>query len=368
MKELQVRELKPIELPQLPIKPLVSVLVANYNYAKYIGKAIESALDQTYPNLEIIVCDDGSTDNSCKVVDAYVQKDSRVKLVRKQNGGVSSALNAAYRESSGEIICILDADDIWMPNKLPKVLEAFQSDSQCGFVIHNVIQIDGHGQFIKRTPMLSNLASGWMAPLALENGGRVQNTPPASALCFRREVTDLIFPINEVFLRNADGLILSLALLVTLIVPISEVLSMYRLHGANLTGALSATADAFELGKNELESIHREQKKFLKNVCNAEIAEKLSGLESSLTYLRYCYLVSRLKGAPKPESKEIHQQLVAHPQFGRPVIERSLLRWGEYLPNDIFAALFHFAYGSSQLKRLVKLIFEAVFNMGYTRR
>ena len=104
MKALQTEKLQPIELPRLPDNPLVSVLIANYNYARYIGEALESVLCQTYPHLEAIVCDDGSTDNSCEVIEAYVQKDPRLKLIRKENGGQSSALNVAYRESNGKIV------------------------------------------------------------------------------------------------------------------------------------------------------------------------------------------------------------------------------------------------------------------------
>ena len=363
MEKLQTKEFKPIELPQLPHNSLVSVLIANYNYARYIGEAIESVLNQTYPHFEIIVCDDGSTDNSCEVVEAYAQSVPRLKLLHKQNGGVASALNAAYQQSSGQLICLLDADDVWMANKLQRVIEAFKSDTKCGFVIHNVIQIDGHGKFIKPTPMFSKLASGWMAKLALENGEFVETPiPPSSALCFRRQVTDLIFPINEAFVKNADGLINGLALFATVIVPVSEVLSMYRLHGANITGTLSATADTLESGQNARERIHQEQRRFLIAVYGVQVAEKLTDLKVSLSYLSTRYLLSRLKGAPKSESREAHRQLVAHPQFGQSVIQRWLL-WGEYLPDSIFAALFHFVYGSSRLKRLVKLVFGGVLNM-----
>src|SRR6266852_6280716 len=90
--------LKPVELAPLCENPLISLLTANYNYARYLGEAIESALGQTYTNFELIVCDDGSTDNSCEVAEHYVRRDPRVRLVRKQNGGQVSATNAAYRE------------------------------------------------------------------------------------------------------------------------------------------------------------------------------------------------------------------------------------------------------------------------------
>src|SRR5713226_9489377 len=99
------QRLKPIALPPLGDNPLVSILTANYNYARFIGDAIESAQNQTYTNWEMIVCDDGSTDDSCELVERYMQRDPRVRLVRKQNGGQTSAANAAYRECHGQIVC-----------------------------------------------------------------------------------------------------------------------------------------------------------------------------------------------------------------------------------------------------------------------
>src|SRR5438132_1625714 len=104
-------KLSPVFLPPLPQRPLVSVLVANYNYGAYVGQAIESVLGQTYGDFEVIVCDDGSTDNSCEVIGRYVRQDPRVKLVRKANGGMASSWNVAYRHSRGEVLCPLDSDD-----------------------------------------------------------------------------------------------------------------------------------------------------------------------------------------------------------------------------------------------------------------
>ena len=87
--------LHPIELRPLPAEPLVSILVSNYNYARYIGESLQSALEQTYSNIEIIVCDDGSTDESVRVIEEYQRKDPRVQLIRKANGGQASGFNAA---------------------------------------------------------------------------------------------------------------------------------------------------------------------------------------------------------------------------------------------------------------------------------
>ena len=364
--ELAIREFKPIELDQLPDKPLVSVLIPNYNYAKYIGEALESLLCQTYSHFEAIVCDDGSTDFSCEVVEVYMQIDSRIKLIRQQNGGVASAINAAYRVSCGQIVCLLDADDLWIPNKLQKVVNACQTNSQAGFIIHNAIVVDGNKKCIQSKPMLKQLASGWIASSTLDNGGVAADIPPASALSFRREVADLIFPINETFTRNADNLILSLAVLLTIVVPVAETLTLYRLHGKNLSGTLSVTIEDFQKGQHIFERVHQEQKRFLTNVFDRKTADRLKELTFSFAYLQNTYLLTRLKSESNSSSREVHGQLIAHPQFGKSPIDRWLLRRGEDLPIALFNLLFHFAYGSSWLKRLVKQVITRLPNASYT--
>jgi glycosyltransferase involved in cell wall biosynthesis len=346
--------MQPVQLPPLPDKPLVSVLIPNYNYANYIGDALESVLRQTYTNFEVIVCDDGSTDNSCEVVNNYIQKDSRIKLLRKQNGGQVSAWNVAYRESKGQIICFLDADDIWSNNKLQKAVEAFISAPTCGFVFHNVIQVDVDGKSLKSKPMFSKLASGWMAPFALENGGFIDNIPPTSALCFRREITELILPMNED--RNCDATLRNLASFVTCMKPLPQVLSKYRLHGGNIMAGSSISADFLERELARSELIHQEVKQFLRRFYGAEVTEKLTDIKHRLTYCHNRYLLGRLRGSPKLESREAHRRLVSHPQFGWSGPEGWLLKWGEYLPDSAFMMLFHQVYGSGRLKAVARLI------------
>ncbi|MBF2016559.1 MAG: glycosyltransferase [Rivularia sp. T60_A2020_040] len=356
MLENHDEKFKPLELPELIDEPLVSVLIPNYNYAHYIGDALESVLHQTYSNFEVIVCDDGSTDNSCEVVNTYIQKNSRIKLVRKSNGGPASAWNAAYRESKGEIICLLDADDIWLHDKLQKVINAFHSQPNCGLVFHNVIQIDRQGELIKHQPMLSKFAEGWTAPFALKNGGFVDNIPPTSALSFRREVTELLLPMNETFLRNVDAVVRNLAAFVTLMQPIPEILSKYRIHGSNIMAASSLKADFLEKELARSELVHQEVEQFVRSFHGAEIAEKLASVKCRLTYCHNKYLVSRLTNAPKSERTEAHRQLISHPEFAWSGMEGFLLKRGEYLPNVLFKALFNQIYGSGELKQIVRIL------------
>src|SRR5260370_40785973 len=90
------------------VQPLVSIVVNNFNYGRFIGAAIDSALAQSYTRVEIIVVDDGSTDNSRDVISGYGDK---VCAVFKQNGGQASAVNAGFRASHGSVGIFLDPDD-----------------------------------------------------------------------------------------------------------------------------------------------------------------------------------------------------------------------------------------------------------------
>ncbi len=360
MQDFPIDNLQPIKLPPLDEEPLVSVLVPNYNYAKYIGATIESVLCQTYPHFEIIVCDDGSKDDSCAIIRSYAAKDSRVKLISKSNGGVASALNAAYQESGGEIICLLDADDIWMNRKLEQAVGKFKSDSQSGFVIHNVIQINSEGELIKPTPMYKHLASGWMASYALQNGGFVDNIPPASALSLRRQVAEYIFPLNEEFKRNADSLIFRLAPFMTRIGALGEVLSKFRLHGGNITSVATATTEFMQRELVTLDLVHQQQKKFLNDIYGIAIAQKLTDLKYSFVVCHAEYLLTRLLHKSKLERKQAHQRLLKHPQFNKQfqgyLPQKYLLQSAEYLPQVLFNTFYQQLYGATRLKRVARLL------------
>lgn len=97
---------------------LVSVLINNINYGKYLGECIDSVLSQTYKDFELIIVDDGSTDESSLLLDQYSAVDQRIKVIKKENGGQLSAFNAGFCASKGEIIFFLDADDLYTKNYL----------------------------------------------------------------------------------------------------------------------------------------------------------------------------------------------------------------------------------------------------------
>lgn len=108
--------------------PCVSIIVATYNVEKWLPKCIDSLLEQTYGNIQLILVDDGSTDGSGKICDEYAEQDSRVEAVHQKNGGLSRARNAGIELASGDFLCFVDGDDFCEKDMLQIAMENFNND------------------------------------------------------------------------------------------------------------------------------------------------------------------------------------------------------------------------------------------------
>ena len=120
--------------------PKVSVIVPVYNTEKYLPRCIESILAQTFTDFELILVNDGSTDKSGKICDEYAKKDSRIVVIHKENGGVSSARNKGIEISQGELISFIDADDWITPLYLSDLITDITS-SFTDIVLHGRINV-----------------------------------------------------------------------------------------------------------------------------------------------------------------------------------------------------------------------------------
>lgn len=131
---------------------LISIIIPAYNVAPYIGRCLESVLCQTYQSLEIIVVDDGSNDDTGAIIDTYAKKDSRIIIIHKENGGVSSARIAGISIAKGDYIGFVDGDDYVEPEMFAKLLEnalRYNADiSHCGY---QMIFPDGHIDYYYNT-------------------------------------------------------------------------------------------------------------------------------------------------------------------------------------------------------------------------
>jgi glycosyltransferase involved in cell wall biosynthesis len=258
------------------------VLVTNYNYARFLGLALDSVLNQTYRNLEIIVCDDGSTDDSRQLLAEYGRANSRIKVRYRKNGGQPAAMNDAFLHSQGEIVCLLDADDLFEPTKLEKVIEKFRSDASLGIVGNSVKVIDAEGRLIRT---IDYNEEGYLGP-SIYRLRKKNITPPCSGLSFRRQILAEIFPLPEVLRIAADGAIVGPAVNLSVMGIIKEPLSSWRIHGENNAadgGSLPQLSTAWlERNLRHSEALHRQIGEFVSQKLG--IAYDTSGFRPVIEY------------------------------------------------------------------------------------
>lgn len=111
------------------MNPLVSVIIPVYKTEEYLTQCVDSVLGQTYQNLQIILVDDGSPDNAPAMCDAYAQRDSRVEVIHKENGGLSDARNAGKAVAKGQYLTFLDSDDIWAPETVEHMVQIARKEN-----------------------------------------------------------------------------------------------------------------------------------------------------------------------------------------------------------------------------------------------
>ena len=163
---------------------LVSAIIPAHNAGKFIQKTLDSITKQTYANLEIIIVDDGSQDDTAEIVMYNLKKDKRIKFIRQPNLGVSAARNLAIEHSKGEFIAPCDADDIWYPQKIEKQIRCITgSDDNVGLVYVWTERIDEYDQVIspgKKYDIQGNV----IKPLLFTNFLGGGSTPLIKRECF----------------------------------------------------------------------------------------------------------------------------------------------------------------------------------------
>jgi glycosyltransferase involved in cell wall biosynthesis len=213
-------------------QPLVSIIINNYNYESYLPQAIESALNQNYPNVEIIVVDDGSTDQSRTVLQQY-EDDHRIYLLLKENGGQSSALNSGFEKSSGEIICLLDADDVFLPEKVTQVVQAFAADTTVQWCFHCLSLVGIDQTLLPQTP-IERSTGKWDYRHAIAHGQQMPYIPTAtSGLCFRRTFLAKICPLPEAIRITSDNYLKFIASALGKGYFLNQPLAIQKIHDRN---------------------------------------------------------------------------------------------------------------------------------------
>ncbi len=142
--------------------PLISILVPVYNVEKYVCECIDSIIAQTYKNLEIILVDDGSTDQSGAICDEYAQKDSRIKVIHQENKGLAAVRNVAVATATGEYVGFVDSDDFVALDMYEKMLNLSQNKN-ADIVMCNIAYTDEKGTLIPNNKSAKNITSNEMS-------------------------------------------------------------------------------------------------------------------------------------------------------------------------------------------------------------
>jgi glycosyltransferase involved in cell wall biosynthesis len=177
----------------------VSIIINSYNYENFIAEAVNSALAQTYPQIEIIVVDDGSTDETWKLLKSY---GDQIKVIRTENHGQSSAFNVGFEQSKGDIICFLDADDVFHQEKVQQIVDIFAQYPHIGWCFHSLILVQKNtGKWLGQHGETGSRLCDFRQDLKI---GRLPfYPPPTSCLCLKRELLKQILPIKLTFLKTA---------------------------------------------------------------------------------------------------------------------------------------------------------------------
>jgi glycosyltransferase involved in cell wall biosynthesis len=256
-------------------EPLVSIIINNYNYDRFLSRTIDSALAQTYSNIEVIVVDDGSTDESRCIISSYGRQ---IIPVLKANSGQSSSFNEGFQASKGEIISFLDSDDLFHPEKIEKIVSFFVQNNLIDLpaIFHNLFEAIDEKGVPTADFSLNSYCSDW-SDLARIRGDRHYTvgdpyffdgeinkvcTPdqvcefvaryrfvpfigmPSSSVCISRTLADRLFPlpVYDYYKTNADNLMVRAASLLGSVYSTSLTLTQYRLHGSNAWLGKKATA------------------------------------------------------------------------------------------------------------------------------
>jgi glycosyltransferase involved in cell wall biosynthesis len=211
----------------LKTSPTVSVIIPTFNFGSYLREAVESVLRQTYPILELIIVDDGSTDDTESIAKSFA---SPVRYLKQENSGVSAARNFGVANASGDLIAFLDADDSWVPEKVEKQMARYASDPEIGLVHCGMREFDA----VTGETTATNVEGeeGWVAADHLLFERSVINAS-GSVIMVRRDVFNEVSGFDH-RLKNGEDWEFCLRVASRYKVGfVAEPLVNYRRHGIN---------------------------------------------------------------------------------------------------------------------------------------
>lgn len=221
-------------------KPLVSIIINNYNYDRFLAEAIDSALNQTYPHVEVIVVDDGSTDNSREIIARY---GDRIISILQPNGKQAAAFNSGFAKSKGDIIIFLDSDDYLFSQAVERIVAVWKPTLSKVHYRLEVVNADNQSLNYTFPQGTAPLSTGEIWKTLLDIGGYVR--VPTSGNALNRKALLPLFPIADEYKLTADDYLSVLVPFSGEVGAIDEPLGAYRIHDSNQWALATVTGDRF---------------------------------------------------------------------------------------------------------------------------
>lgn len=221
--------------------PLVSVIITAYNYERFLARTIDSALDQAYPadRLEIVIVDDGSTDSTPALLADYAEcHPTQIRVVRQENAGLVAATNRAFSEARGEFWALLDADDLWPPDKTMRQVELFARNPRLGLAYADMEIIDVDDHVVSPSFWATARLAPLRGPEALASLLVGENVAAASSIMVRAALGEHFAPIPE-GVPFPDWWLMTQVAAVAEVDYLDDLRMGYRLHGANMSHGVS---------------------------------------------------------------------------------------------------------------------------------
>jgi glycosyltransferase involved in cell wall biosynthesis len=241
--------------------PLVSIVIATYNGERFLREQLDSLVSQTYPHLEIVIVDDASTDGTIAILEEYDLKHTHIRLFKSEvNLGYIKNFEKGILLCEGEYIALSDQDDIWLPEKISKLM-GVRGDHPLVYCNSELIDGDGESLRVKLTD-IKNLLDFW-SPLNYVVGG----TASGHAMLVKRDVIRESLPLP--LLVTHDYWIGFVSTFSGKLKFVDEVLVLYRQHGGNVVGVTAGAAKAtkYKKSKKELNEIARKRIRMMYEKC-----------------------------------------------------------------------------------------------------
>jgi glycosyltransferase involved in cell wall biosynthesis len=346
---------EPLSLPELPPQPTISIAITAYNYGSFLPECLDSCLRQTVWVDQIVVVDDGSTDDTQRVLAEYGSRFPNIVGIRQSNRGMCAAMNTALAHCAGDIVLLLDSDDVIVPQRVERVIEALRQpiDGRLpGWVHHYLMRFaDGRPEIGLAPHYGATAPRGMLAEAVVHQAGSPVHTM-TSGLAFRREVLAAMGPLDERRHMTQDHQMRTGAALLSPLAWIPEALTRYRLHGGSDSSTLMLTSERVARIRDCHVGVDVWVRRLLERR-QAGLSDAWRPLDDQPAYLWLSFLQRWWAGERRDYA--LLRRIIDHPDTRHgPRLVRWHYRAGLYLPKSLYVAYLRFVFGYSPLKSFIR--------------